>query len=125
VEAAHTAEEPTTSASPRLGHFISAHKFRPHMGPRSGCIRLGVCVWGGGGGGLSLVCPSLLAEQPGVLQKKAGGEVTERARQKARAGTAAGAAWPGYQRRAGLRFSRSCNPALTAAFFFHKQDASI
>lgn len=40
-------------------------------------------------------------------------------------GTAAKASCPRYQRRAGLRFSRSCNPASTAGLFFDKQDASI
>lgn len=80
------------------------------------------------------------------------GEVTERATQKATARNGGDASGPDrkggggaalvrsapqrrnfcksclparYQRRAGLWFSRSRNPALTAGLFFDKQDASI
>ncbi|EAX09772.1 hCG2040320, partial [Homo sapiens] len=99
-----------------------------------------------------LVDPSLMAEQQGDPLEKAMGEVTERATQKATARNGGDASGPDrkggggaalvrsapqrrnfcksclparYQRRAGLWFSRSRNPALTAGLFFDKQDASI
>lgn len=98
--------------------------------------------------------PSARSGSKGILEKKQWVKLTERATQKATArnggggerqqrrqegrrwrgswrgarcsdGTSAKAACPRYQWRAGLWFSRSRNPALTAGLFFDKQDASI
>lgn len=120
---------------------MTARKFRPC--PGSACISAP-----------GVVPPSLVREQRGdpLFKKKKMGEVTERATQRQQPETAGtrtaetgkeaveralglGAlqrrnfcksCLPArYQPRAGLWFSRSRNPALTAGLFFDKQDASI
>lgn len=144
VRALHTAEERATSLLPNYVIFMTARKFRSHILRISargvvgssllaeqrerGSFRRRRKKKGGGAKQPKERCRKQQPEAAGTRAAATGKEAVARALVRGalqRRNFCKSCPPACYQRRAGLWFCRSRNPALTAGLFFDKQDASI